>query len=394
MQEIRKFSLAFRDRCWHVGAVHRRGAIRLKEIAAKAGVHPGTVSSVLSASGKSGTRVSVKTAERIRKIASEIGYIPNRYAQMMRMKRSRIIGVLEFGMSSELSMHRTISVGKAVREMGYDLLASNVLWYPEGVEKALPAMLAMKVEGIILSSPSEWLPENYLGILRASGIPLVSFHGVHLPGIPQVRQDALQPVQDLTRHLISLGRRRLTFLSRWSSLTHSEVFSWPILERSEGFRRAILEAGGSVVDRFSSSASVDGPPEGVLQIGETGEINADPIDLGFRAANTALDGSPRPDALVCSNDEWAIGAMGACSEKGLRVPEDVAVTGVGNLKITRFTSPPLTTADFRSPAAGKIVVETLLQMINSSSSIPRDWLKKLPSELVIRRSCGTALTEK
>ncbi len=99
----------------------------------------------------------------------------------------------------------------------------------------------------------------------------------------------------------------------------------------------------------------------------------------------------RPEAVVCTNDSWALGALSASSEAGLRVPQDIAIVGIDNDPVCEFTCPPLTTSAQPTEAIAKKAVEILFKQMRGEKLSESEWLIRLPCQLVVRQSCGASL---
>lgn len=374
-----------------------RRVIRLRDIADLAGVHVTTVSSVLSPRSRSGTRVSEATARRIRELAKQLDYRPDVHARIMRKQRTNTIALLEFGYS-EIHLQRTIDLAKAVRREGYQPLIVNLLWYmergeEEGMKAAFDHVLDSRPEGIILITPSVNLPLQQVSRIQEMGVPCVSFNGVYFAGLPQVRSDAAAGAEALTRHLLNLGRKRLALVVSWGTNAKDENTCWPTLERIVGFRAAILAAGGCVVEGKEAlwRTPEATAPVGALVIADIPKPFWEDSMVGYELAHEVLaaaDPARRPDALVCSNDQYAIGAIRACFELEINVPEAVALVGFGGEKGTKFLCPSLTTVDTLAPANANFTVDLLLKMIRKERPLSEGGVMKMPCDLTIRESCG------
>ncbi len=360
--------------------------VGLKEIARQAGVHEATVSAVLSESSRSGTRVSAETAERIRRIARELHYRPNRHAQIIRRRRSGIIGIVEFGVS-EIAITRSLRLARHCSEEGVAFLAQNAKWFRDSAAQAFGPLLDARVEGIVLVMPNLYIPPALIAELGERGIPLVAYNGTPVEGYPHVRSDVVASMQELITHLAGLGRKRLALLSRWPAVDHNHPSAWMIKERLLGFERTIVQLGGALTP--AAWRGKRGSLVGRIRMAERPPGNLDYYREGMLATREALSWSPRPDALLCSNDQFAVGARLECHRQGIRVPEEIAITGFGNLEITPYLDPPLTTIDTRpQPGEAETILRLLRQMIDGKPLGPEDHLIRLPSPLVVRESCG------
>jgi LacI family transcriptional regulator len=351
------------------------------EIAKRLGLSRSTVAAALNP--QSPIKLRKETRRLIVAEAERLNYRPHRYAQIMRAGKSGLIGVFHFGGLAQVAAERIWHASDAIQKAGYHALANDASWASGGVKAGCEAMLDARVEGVIIAGLNDPGAVEELKILRTAKIPTVTLSGNEFPGAPQVRGDAETAFENLTRHLIGLGRRRLLLLFSISHHIHKGAYMWAGLERLQGFQAGIAAAGGREVPRFSRSRrGLEGRVVGL-------DLPPDPFDP-FKVAREALpallDGTPPPDAILCSNDDWAIGTLAALRERGYRVPDDIALTGYDNISVGAYLDVPLTTVAQPSKAMAERAVELLLKKIRggrvSSSPI------KFPCELVIRDSCG------
>jgi DNA-binding LacI/PurR family transcriptional regulator len=288
--------------------------------------------------------------------------------------------MIQFSGMTQGAARKALEAAKAIRKAGYHLLASDVHWYEEGVREAWDVMLGARVEGLLLLTPSEWFSSQVLAEITESNLPTVSVSGVRFPSIPQVRADIHQGSYDLTMHLLQLGHRRLTMLTRRSSANEDESHSWPTLERVSGFQKAIQD--------FQERQPLDGAVVSDIVYEATPEDWSDPYRLGKLAMEQLLKQGALPAAVLCRDDNWAIGALSACAEAGVRVPEDMALTGFGNDLTGQYGLLPLTTVASPTTALVREAVRLLVERTQNRASVSGDELIKMPCELVVRESCG------
>lgn len=344
------------------------------EIARKVGISQQAVSYVLgNHSSRSRIRVRSEVRQRVLRTARRLGYRPNRLAQAVRRGRSGVIGMVSFHGSSEVGARRTFFAAKCIHEAGYRLLSTDIAWYAHGIEDAFHAMFDARVEGVILTVAPDWLPAATVRQVRELGAPMVSLSGVPIPGVAQVRADVRQGMALLARHLLGLGHRRLTLVTRPASADAARG-DWTIRDRTDGLRDAVEGFGHGAADAVVTVA----PPENAWSAYESGVA-------GLRKV---LRGTPRPDAVLCSNDEWALGALRACFEQGVRVPRDLAVTGFDGSSVGEYCTPPLTTVVQPVEEIARQGVSLLLRQIEGGKLPPKDRLVKLPCRLLVRQSCG------
>jgi LacI family transcriptional regulator len=198
--------------------------------------------------------------------------------------------------------------------------------------------------------------------------------------VAQVRADARQGMRDLTRHLLRLGYRRLALLTTWPSRIRDEIHCWPIMERVAGFRQAVAES--KKTDRSRQPLEAE-----VIYTDLTDEWS-DPYRIGELAMKNLLQNARRPEAVLCSNDDWAVGALAACADAGVRVPQDLAITGFDNAVFSNYGAVRLTTVAQPVEQMTRQAVNLLTRMMRGEKLSPGEQLLQLPCQLVVRRSCG------
>jgi DNA-binding LacI/PurR family transcriptional regulator len=161
----------------------------------------------------------------------------------------------------------------------------------------------------------------------------------------------------LTSYLYSLGHRRIGYVGHHAALG-------PIKERVQSLRDASSTYPGLEVDTAT---------------------DADTLEGGRQAARVLLSRSPRPTALICVNDVMAVGALRELRTRGLRVPEDVSVTGFDNVTLSQFAVPALTTVHIPREQIGRTICACLMR-----DDVPREQEFVVEPELVVRDSTGPA----
>jgi LacI family transcriptional regulator len=151
-----------------------------------------------------------------------------------------------------------------------------------------------------------------------------------------------------TNHLIAIGRRRIAHIGGRNSS--------PSFDRVRGYKKALAEAGLSVPDDFVVLRE---------RVEETGD------QLGFQMMQDLLKLEPRPDAVFCYNDLTAIGAIDATLKAGLRVPEDIAFIGCGNLRYANYLRVPLSSIDHDTMELGRVAGQLALELSAQPEQEPR-----------------------
>ncbi|KUL49060.1 LacI family transcriptional regulator [Streptomyces sp. NRRL F-4489] len=321
-----------------------------RDVARAAGVSQAAVSLVLG--GKWRGRVSPAKAEAVRTAARELGYRPNLAARSLRTGRTRTALLVVPALTSEFFAR--VYTGATRIAADHDF---GVVLYPspEGTGPARDpfASASAALDGVIASS----MAAGALTALRAAGLPLVMLDSD--PGDPTasaaVNLDIADGVRQLAAHLTGLGHRRIAHLA-------ADVDSWTFAVRARALRAALAGVPGAELRRHPAALSVE---------------------AGLRAAHTALTApGPRPTALLCDDDLVAAGACKAVRRLGLRIPEDVSVTGFDDLALAVAVEPELTTVRLPAEEFGAAGMRALLAVLDGT---PAD-APTLPVTLVPRGS--------
>lgn len=354
--------------------------VTLQDVAQAAGVSPATASRVLGKERAHLVRPEVQ--EQVREAARRLHYLHDHYASTLRRGRSRTIALVMRPNDMPISVEKLLAVERAVWERGYDALLLHCGVSPRAELQSLQRLTSYRVDGVICSTDPEPELARYLRDL-ARDVPVVSL--VPLPDreTDTVTTDRVLGVYLAAQHLIANGRRRLGAIARQSfsestaralregGAPELHELHFTIQQRLEGLRRACREAGGpldeSLVSYRTEPSYVAGY-EGVKELWARTE--------------------PPPDALICTNDQVAIGALRACQELGVRVPEELALVGFDNLPEGAFCRVPLTTLAQPVEEGARRAVELVFERMEQPSASREVRIIELPPTLVIRESSG------
>jgi LacI family transcriptional regulator len=332
-------------------------AATIKEVAREAGVSVATVSRVLNEKGP----VRDETRQRILEVAGRLGYSPNAAARSLSTRKTGTIGVLLPDLYGEFFSEVIRGLDLAARRSGYHILVSSSHSDRSEVEDVLRTLRG-RVDGLIVMSPEAGavtLQANLPGTLpivllnaRAEGS---SFDSINL--------DNYGGASAMVRHLAGLGRRRIAHVKGAPGNNDA-------LERLMGYRDAMRSLFGTSTEDLELE-------------GDFSE------ESGDRAGREILSMNPRPDAVFAANDAMAIGLLHAFQKAGVKVPEEVAVTGFDDIPIARFLTPPLTTVGVAIADLGACAIERLLEVMKRGDAREGQH-EVLPTTLVVRGSCGGA----
>ena len=332
----------------------------MKDVAERAGVAVSTVSYVLNDSGPVANDRRVRVLEAVR----ALGYLPNESARNLKRHSVATVGLVVPDLVNQYFAMIAEGVEQAASEK--DVLV--VFCTPEatgGGESWNSRLLrSQRLDGLIYLSGADTRMEPLVELTRVGPVVLVD---EKLPGfnLPSVVSQNRRGAREIAAHLTSLGHKRLAILGGPPEL-------WTAEQRLSGYREAIAAAG------------LD--PDAVPVL--TGDYQ---MASGEQLASEALSGTAgdRPTALICANDQMAIGALTHCRRTGLRVPEDVSVVGFDDLPLASLLTPSLTTVRQPARELGMEAVKLLLSLVEGAEPVSPP---PSPVSLQIRESTGPVST--
>jgi DNA-binding LacI/PurR family transcriptional regulator len=328
--------------------------VTIKNIAQQLEISVSTVSKALN----DYSDVSEATRERVQETARALGYHPSATAQSLRRQTTKKIGLVvnyPIGFIGEYLSRVMIGVALAAEREGYHIVLYTPIANP--LDQLTRICRAREVDGLLLL----WgdLTSENLTLMQSENIPFVVVaRRVDEYEVPYVVGDNKGGALELTRHLLSLGHRRIGFTSWGRERTTN-------LDRLAGYQQALAEANIPIDDDLIVT------------------ITRDPENR-YAAIIKLLDLPEPPTAVFAFHDYVAIQALRAATDRGLRVPEDIAIAGFDGMYSSLITSPPLTTVKHPVQEIGQQAVEILLKHIADPNLPPQQAL--LPTELVPRKS--------
>lgn len=299
--------------------------------------------------------ISSEKRERIEKIVKETGYRPSVQAQMLRTKKSMIIGVITPKMASHSIGSVVEGILSVLNETGYHmLLAVTQNDYKKEVEY-LKAFNDAQVDGVILVGTV--FTKEHKSAMKKMRIPVVVV-GQKFPGYACVYHNDYGAIHDMTKKVIAEGRRRIGYIGVMQA---DKAVGY---DRHEGFLDALKAAGLKQENMYIETA------------------DSFTMEAGFDAAEEIYRNYKKMDALICATDEIAVGAMKALLAHDVKVPEDVLITGVGDSSLTDIAGHRIYTIHYSYEDSGSLGAKMLLTLINDNS-IPLEEVK-LGYNLVIR----------
>lgn len=315
--------------------------LRMKDVAARAGVSVMTVSRALSSPDK----VSGKTLRRVQAAVDAVLYVPNGMAGNLSSRRSKAVGMIVPGINNSLYSSMIEAVSSTLRERGFHLMIADSGLNLDNEEKEITSFLAQRVCGLILHNTQHTRKAKTL--IANIGVPTIEVGNlVEKPIDLCVSYSNFDAAKAMTIHLGRLGYRRIAFVSLALNNNHRAR------RRREGFLAGIHELG------LSEDACLTVEAESGLQGG------ADAIKRIAKAA-------PSIEAVFFSADVMAVGALLECQRRGWAVPSRFAISSFDDVDLLRHVSPMITTLLIPRAEIGRKSAELLLARVDNHPTIPK-----------------------
>ena len=333
-----------------------RKRVTISDVAREAGVAQMTVSRVVNG----GNYVSANVQKRVREAIEKLGYQPNEAARILKGQKARIIGLIVPTLADAFFSTCANSVQELATRHGYMTLIQTSSSRAEVETSEIDMMVSRNVAGLILI-PMEQTASPRLAEVQASGVPIITLDRV-IKGLNanEVLVENVRGAEEVVCHLIGHGHKKIACLGYDTELL-------PIQERIEGYTNAMKQAGlQPLVWKVESSRSIPA----LLQ--------------------RKLEGLNPPTALFTLNNVTTIQTLHTLQALGIRLPMDLALVGFDDLDLASLLSVPVTVVRQSAHELGRAGAKLLFDMIRSEAA-PRDMPKTrlvLPTELVIRNSCG------
>ena len=319
--------------------------VRLQDVADLAGVSMKTVSNVV----RDYKHVSPAMRERVQRAIDELGYKPNMMGRRLATGRTGLIGLAFSNVTVPYFAELSRAVSAAAAGRGYRVLVEETDGNLAGERAVVSSSEAGLVDGILFQPATM----SSVEISRHRGeLPIVILgEGAAPLPLDRIMVDNIAAARAATAHLLDSGRRRIAFAGH-----EATSLSATSMQRIAGYQQALEESG------------IRPDPALLLASGSITATDA------VRAVGSALDAGLEFDGLVCRDDLAAIGALRALQERGVKVPDDVAVTGWDNIELSRVTYPSITTIAPDIDALAARAVEMLLERIDGYDGVGRHEL--------------------
>ncbi len=333
-------------------------AITIYDIAREAKVGIGTVSRVFNGH----PNVTKETREKVLVVAKRLNYQPHVYAQGLARQRTNTFAAIIPFFTNYFFIEVLQGVQEKISSIGFDLILHGIN-HPDEIDESLRRSSRRgRVDGIIFFSMR--VPDSFAKKWKDLEIPIVLVDTFH-EAFDSITVENFQGAQIATEHLISLGHKNIGMIT-------ANIKSDPARIRLEGFRAAIQKHGLT-------------PHPGNIIVSDVTKLDGFSRDAGYLAMKEMLKlGSNLPSAIFISSDVQAIGAISALREKGLRVPDDMAIVSFDDIELAQHFG--LTTMRQPMFRMGELAVDQMVKRKQNPAALPVQ-MRFMP-ELVVRQSCG------
>jgi len=328
-------------------------ALTIRDVAKAAGVSTATVSNVLNKTGKVGRR----THHIVLSAVKRLGYFPNAHARHLASRDSRTLGIIVSDIVNPFFPEVIKGFETRARQLGYDAILSDTNYDPRRTQEAAERMMEHNVRGVAIMTSEISLRLIHELARRRIAVAPVRGH------VSKLRIDYFSGMKQIVEYLYKSGHRRIAFIAGRPKLKSN-------VARLQAYEKCMTDLGlepGPVI----------------------------PGDLRFEgglAAGLAIAKlSPRPTAVMAVNDLTAVGVLKGLLKAGLRVPQDISVTGFDNTRLAEYSNPSITTVDVHRDMLGQMAADALHEL--SASPNPQGREYQIPAELILGESSGPAPAE-
>ena len=326
-------------------------ALTIRDVAREAKVSTATVSHVLNKTGQ----VSQKTRRQVLSVVRRLGYFPNAHARNLAWRSSRTLGMIVSDIENPFFPEIIKSFEARARQLGYEVILSDTNYDPSLMRRATEKMLEQHVRGVAVMTSEASLPLIHEIARRRIAVTFLDLGPVQ-KYVSNMRIDYSSGVQQVVEHLFQLGHRRMIFAGQRPGLKSN-------IARREAFVECMKARGLDPGPNLTGNLRFDG---------------------GMAAALAILKLNPRPTAVVAVNDLTAVGLIKGFTQAGLRVPEDISVTGFDNTHLAEYITPSITTVDIHRDWLGRMAADALHEL--STAAEPQGKEYSIPAKLIVKAS--------
>ena len=331
--------------------------MNIKEVANRAGVSVATISRVLNHPES----VAPATRKRIEGVMESLDYTPNWFARGLKLNRTGTIALMVPEILDQGYMEIAKGVEDVARQKDQNIILATTEEDRNRELKTIESFIERKIDGLIIVSSV--LTKKDLTLFRNQKMPVV-FIGKNpeLTGVNGVLTNYGEAAAEAVNHLIEIGHRRIAMIRGSRPFNENR-------EKSDGYHQAMEKAG------------LDHSEGWVVEEENT-------IEGGFLAMSKLFSEGRKPEAVFVTSDYMAIGAMDKIKQMGMKVPEDIAIIGFDNLRISGYVEPKLTTVAKPMYRMGLVAARLLMDTIEEDRPDAEPQEIMIQSKLKIRKSCG------
>ncbi len=335
-------------------AIAEQNRISMKELAERLGVSIATVSRALRGSHE----ISPEMRSKVQALAKELNYRPNPFAQSLRRKTPRVIGVVVPNLVTHYYAAVLSGIEDYATSVGYAVIASNSREDHIREKNAIDNFIRMYVEGIIACLAQDTTDYSHFKKIGDMRIPLVFFARTCLQDVfPSVVSNGDEAAKEAVLHLIETGSKRIAFIGGPKHLDMT-------IRRKHGYLEALREKSIPIDRSIIINGNID-------------------YDYAHRVTLDLLKREDRPDAILAFNDIITYAAFDAIKSLGLKIPKDVALIGFTETESSAFVTPKISAIMDQAHLMGMKACELLLKRINGDNKIHKEIV---PMILKIRES--------
>lgn len=333
--------------------------VTIKDIARELNISHSTVSRALNDS----PLIPQSTTEKIRKTAADMGYLHSAAARSLKTNRSQALGVIVSNIDDPFFGEILQGIEEVAQEYGYSLFMAASQHDNEKEKHIVQVMRERRVDGVIICSALFSAEQS--GEFAKYGVPIVVVNNQAAETYRySIYHDDIDGSREITRHLIELGHQRIAYLGNASAGRTN-------IDRRTGYELEMKEHKLAILPGFMDEVASNRPEDGMARV------------------QSLLVLPYRPSAIVCFNDLIATGVLKGLQNAGIRVPDEISVTGFDNIIFSAFTQPALTTFDQPKRYIGAEAARLLLKLLDSQNKDEINSMhiiQTLKGKLLVRQS--------
>jgi LacI family transcriptional regulator len=327
----------------------------IREIAKRAKVSTATVSRTINRV----PTVDPALAKRVMKVVEDMGYYPNTQARALVSGKSRIFGLIVSEITNPFFPEIVQAFEDIAVQNHYEILLTSTVHDPKRMELAVRRMIERRVDGVAILTFG--MEDPLIADLRFRKVPLVFVDvGPQAAGITNIRVNYQQGIREAVSHLAKLGHKRIAFVAGPTHLKSA-------MARRLAFETSMRESGLPIAQELIV----------------TGDHK---VEGGVAALAQLVALAKRPTAILCSNDMTAVGVMREAYERGITIPRELSVIGFDDIRLSEFTTPPLTTVRMSQNLLAEYAFQALRGEAEGRDVSPNGKEVELETGLIVRGS--------